>query len=659
MNPRRTPFIAVFVTLLTLVAAPALALQTDAPADCGVYQGVVCQGWFTDDAGVVDDDARVNSAISSVVATHGNEIAFVVVQNTGSETTAEFAIGIGNGWGVGGPDRDGIVVVVDLDGRWTQIETGEGLQFADASRLASVGNSFFGDGDFDGGVLAIVAAIEAELANPTPPSEGFNGTSAGVAAAVFGLAVLAGGGIAWRAASSRRRSKETSRRANLVDQALSRLEPVGGELPLLEDYAIEHDGTPGQATTAQAIDALTAIEQGRRATSDSTAIDALWRSGVITVVDRATLLESNVVPLELRASSERSLLEDAVQAEARRIADVESDDREVFDVRLAELNRVVDTLRPHRVAAARKRTAEALADGLVETTVGQVAVTDLGERFYRAASVFDPGASLDDSLRELATAYETASGKTATLERLYAKLPAGTTRPAVAAALADVSDEPDEAYREYEAVRVTLEKEGEALEADGLDIPAVAALLLMNHDESDVEEFIEAYQANRSRGQEPGEAVEYALAGLTDASEIDRVRRQADKLGLPVSITVALLRRRDDGPEVYRQLLNELAGHGPTGETLRTIAGILAVSLEPAQAVRRWIEARQALGDLGLEGSYADVAAAFGASDDRGPKRFALSYAAQRQALARSSIDDADRFAPELAHEGTSRQTDT
>ncbi|NNF68829.1 MAG: hypothetical protein HKN01_03585, partial [Acidimicrobiia bacterium] len=321
--------------------------------------------------------------------------------------------------------------------------------------------------------------------------------------------------------------------------------------------------------------------------------------------------------------------------------------------------RVVDTLRPHRVAAARKRTAEALADGLVETASGHVTVTDLGERLYRAASALDANAPLAESLRDLATAYETATGKTAALEQLYAKLPAGTTRPAVAAALADVADDPDEAYREYEAVRVTLEKEGDALEADGLDIPAVAALLLMNHDESDVDEFIDVYKANRSRGHEPGEAVEYALAGLTDDTEISRVRRQADKLGLPVSITVALLRRRDDGPEVYRGLLDELAGHGPSGETLRTIAGILAVSLEPAQAVRRWVEARQALTDLGLEGSYADVAAAFGASDGRGPKRFALSYAAQRQALARSSIDDADRFAPELAHEGTSRQTDT
>ena len=44
-----------------------------------------------------------------------------------------------------------------------------------------------------------------------------------------------------------------------------------------------------------------------------------------------------------------------------------------------------------------------------------------------------------------------------------------------------------------------------------------------------------------------------------------------------------------------------------------------------------------------------------GAADPRGPETFALAYAAQRQALARSKIDDADRFAPELAHEGTGR----
>ena len=46
-------------------------------------------------------------------------------------------------------------------------------------------------------------------------------------------------------------------------------------------------------------------------------------------------------------------------------------------------------------------------------------------------------------------------------------------------------------------------------------------------------------------------AVEHALAGLQEPGEIARVRREADRLGLPIAITTALLRRRDDGPEVY------------------------------------------------------------------------------------------------------------
>jgi hypothetical protein len=152
--------------------------------------------------------------------------------------------------------------------------------------------------------------------------------------------------------------------------------------------------------------------------------------------------------------------------------------------------------------------------------------------------------------------------------------------------------------------------------------------------------------------------VEHALADLMTAGEIDRVRNEADRLGLPVSITAALLRRRDDGPEVYQQLRDEVSAHVDAASA-RTVAGVLAVSLEPAQALRRWLAARAALHELGLRGTYADVAAAFGASDPRGPRGFALAYAAQRQALAASTIDDADRFAPELAHAGTSDQRDS
>ena len=180
----------------------------------------------------------------------------------------------------------------------------------------------------------------------------------------------------------------------------------------------------------------------------------------------------------------------------------------------------------------------------------------------------------------------------------------------------------------------------------------------MNNDEENVEPFIAGYRQHRARGFDPAESVEYALAGLLGQGETERIRKEARRLDLPVAITAALLNRRDDGAEVYLSLRDQLTEHVDS-PTARTIAGVLAVSLEPAQAMRRWLEAREALHSLGLEGSYAEVAAAFGASDPRGPQRFALAYAAQRRALDSSSVNDAGRFAPELAHAGTSGQQDS
>jgi hypothetical protein len=302
--------------------------------------------------------------------------------------------------------------------------------------------------------------------------------------------------------------------------------------------------------------------------------------------------------------------------------------------------------------------ATTLVNTMVSTPVGEALLTDPGVRFLRSAAALDHGATTGDSAAELAALYQAAETKTDRLTTLYSRLPESTTRPAVAAALSDLDDDLDSVTARYEAARTTLEQRGTALEADGLAIPAVAALLLMNNDDEDIDEFLAIYSDHRSRGREPDQAMEYALAGLRTPREANHIREEAEQLGLPVSITAALLRRRDDGPEVYQALLDELAAQEVDDESRRTIAGILAISMEPSQAMRRWLEARDALRALGLEGAYADVAAAFGASDPRGARVFALAYAAQRQSLARSAIDDADRFAPELAHEGVRGQTD-
>jgi hypothetical protein len=650
--------------------------QTDPvePANCGTYEGVVCRGWFSDDAEVVEDDAVIESAVGALVARYGKQIAVVTVTESPYGTPLEFAQDLGNAWGVGDAQRqDGIVVLVDVGNRRTEMTAGPGVPELDYSRVTGAGNSFFGRGEFDSGIIAIVGSLEQELAaldgggdapattpgvGVTPSSSSDDPPPAALVIGALAVAGLAGGGIGLAAARNRRRDRVIRERAELIDGDVDALDPAGHELPRIADYAIEPRGTPPAVGTRPALLALERLHGGIEP-HDPDAVAAVWSSGLIAVIDRNRLVAETDVPLELRVSDEQPILEGALQAAIREALDVDPSDDDGFTVKRQELLRIVASLRPHRIANARLRIGRTISDRTVKTAVGFATLTDAGVRYLEAGPALDTSQPFSDSLAELELVYATARNKTSKMEALYEQLPSSTTRPAVAAALADLSDDVDASYLRYEALRQTLEADGAALSRDGLSIPAVTALLLMNNDADDVGEFIAAYEANRGRGIDAETAVEYALAGLTHPGEIGRIRTEADRLGIPISLTAALLRRRDDGADVYRILADQLAGAGVKGDNRRTIAAVLAISLEPAQAMRRWTEARQALAALGLVGAYADVAAAFGASDPRGSRAFALAYAAQRQALSRSSIDDADRFAPELAHDGTGRQRDS
>lgn len=670
-------FIQALVAIGFVVTATTGALAQSEPvepANCGTYEGVVCRGWFSDDAGVVEDDAAIEAAVGALVTRYGNEIAVVTVSESPYGSPLEFAQDLGNAWGVGDAERrDGIVVLVDVGNRRTEMTAGPGVPELDYARVTGAGNSFFGRADFDSGIIAIVGSLEQELASLEGGSGGGESVvipgvevapstesppPAGLVVGALAVAGLAGGGIGLAAARNRRRDRITSERAELIDGDVDALDPAGHELPRIADYAIAYRGTSPPVGTRAALLALERLHAGIEP-HDPDAVEAIWAKDLIAVIDRDRLVVETDVPLELRASDEQPILEGALQAAIRDAIDVDPGDEDEFEVKRQELLRIIASLRPHRIANARLRLGRSISDRTVRTALGYATLTDAGERYLEAGPALDAAQTLDDSLAELEFVYATAKNKATKMEALYEQLPSSTTRPAVAAALADLSDDVDASYRRYEALRQTLEAEGAALSRDGLSIPAVTALLLMNNNADDAGEFISAYEANRGRGTDAEVAVEYALAGLTHPGEIGRIRSEADRLGIPISLTAALLRRRDDGPEVYRHLADQLAGEGVKGDTRRTIAAVLAISLEPAQAMRRWTEARQALAALGLVGVYADVAAAFGASDPRGPRAFALAYAAQRQALSRSSIDDADRFAPELAHDGTGRQRDS
>jgi uncharacterized membrane protein YgcG len=632
----------------------------DQPSACPAFEGITCAGYITDRVGVIVNDANLEAEAARIEELYGAEVAIVFVDSIGGWSINRFAEELGKTWGVGSADRnDGVVVIVNLDDRETWVEYGDGLADfpRDPGDIAALGNAGFRQGDFDGGAFGILSGLGDgfEAYARGERATGTNWGLVGVIAGLAGLGLVGGGAYALRKQSHHRTRRH---RAELVDGELERLEIAGHELPLIEEYAAPPPESAPATPTIAVVDALNSIARGE-VPRDQDAVEAAWALGMLDMIDRERLIADTEIPLELTASGERDITDEAVQSEARQALDVKASRDEEFEVRLNELQRLIDSLRPHRVAEARFRLGQQIAEQLTDTVHGAALINDFGRRFLRASPALDPGLDASESAAELGTAYATATAKTEALEQLYEKLPESAARPAVAAALADLGDDLDNSVERYARVQDALEQRGRTLKRDGLDLDAIAALLVLNNDEAAVDDFVDAYEKNRTNNLPADQSVEYALAGLTSLRRIKAIRKRADKLGLPVGLTAALLRARPDGVEVYEELSRSLVAHGITGDSRRTIAAILAISLEPAQAERRWLEARRALADLGLEGSYADVAAAFGASDPRGPRRFAIAYAAQRQALARSRIKDADRFAPELAHQGTSRQQDS
>ncbi|MEN8113982.1 MAG: TPM domain-containing protein [Actinomycetota bacterium] len=651
---KRTAILAALVSLILTIASPALAQRET--VECGEYEGVVCQGYFTDEIGIVGDPQRLEDAISRVVNHYGNPIAIVLVEDSRGQNPADFTANLANAWGVGDPvEENGILVLVSLEERRTEVVTQEGIDLP-GEAIAGAGRSFFAAGDFEGGLLAIVGAIEQALSGEftadTESGEVPIGAIAFFAIVGFFIFSVVRGVRGTRTDAKKGQQKERER---LIDGDLTGLEPSGADLPRYADYA-EAAPEPTDVATSVAAAELWRVASG--GFSDAEALRSMWSHGLITVVDQERLLAETRVSLDLRGTDERSMLESAVQEAADAALDVDLDDDLAFESRRRNLHRLIASLRPHRVAAARRRTGDALAADLVPTPIGYIAATSLGLGFADAVPAFHADAALGESVAEYRAASNEAERKIDRLERLYDRLPESTARPAIAAALTDLEDDADDAIARYESVRAALGAQEAGLEADGLDPAAIAALLLMNRNEGNTREFLDAYDRHRKNGFDPAESVEFALAGLMTEGEVARVRDVTRRLGLPISITAGLMNRRDDGPEVFERLRDELAGY-TTSESARTIAGVLAMSLEPAQAMRRWLDARQALHELGLKGSYADVAAAFGASDPRGSREFAVAYAAQRRALTDSRIDDADRFAPELAHAGTSGQEDS
>jgi uncharacterized membrane protein YgcG len=655
------------ITWSALLAIAVVGAGTAGPAaaqvvECGTYRGLVCEGLFTDEPDVVANPGRIAAAIERVTTTHGNPFAVVIASSTRGEAPEEFAANLANAWGVGDPsEQNGIVVLVAIDERRTEVVTQEGVDLPGRA-IANTGRSFFGAGDFEAGVLAIIGAVDQVLAGDSLHDgldEADEGSSLPVGWVVLGVFLVPGAIFGVGSVVVARRARAASvmaGRNRRIDALLLGLEPGGDDLALARHHAIGFT-SEGTVATSVAVQALFDIRANRATATGTEGLTALAAMGAITVVDVASLRDATRVPMDLRASGERPILESGLDGSVAHAMAIDPRDGEAFEVAFEEVREVVQALRPHRVGAARRRAADALIDGLVTTPIGAVTAEPLGQLLMSSAPVLDPGQALRATVDDVVSASELASAKTERVVMIRSSLDESPTRDIASIALADLGDSPEESLRRFASTLSHLERVGAPLIEDGLSLPAVAALLLINNSADAIDTFVSAY-GDLADVADPAIALEAAMAGLSNDAELRSVREMADGIGIPIAVAVALRERRDDGPVVYQRILDEISRHADTTD-VGVIAGILAVSLEPAIAVTRWLESRTVLASLGLVGSYADVAAAFGASDPRGPRAFALAYAAQRSALEQAHLGDLTRYAPELAHAGTSRQRDS
>ena len=154
----------------------------------------------------------------------------------------------------------------------TAIEKGPGVGLStsalDSIRLA--GNPFFADGDYEGGVLAILSALEFQLGGDvvsvattatTSASSESTDSSGGVPATGLILLAVAGltsGAVVWTSSRNKRISQTKRARADRVDGLLARLEVSGHELPQVEDFAVA-TAQGSSVSTGEALDVLAAV----------------------------------------------------------------------------------------------------------------------------------------------------------------------------------------------------------------------------------------------------------------------------------------------------------------------------------------------------------------------------------------------------------------
>lgn len=164
--------------------------------------------FVSDVAGVIDPDteALLELQLARLETDTSAEVAVVTVDSVPG-TPKAFATQLFNRWGIGKAEtNNGVLVLLVMDSRRLEMETGDGLQeVLPSAWLLDIQGEFmvpaFREGDFGGGIAAGVSQVAAQLRDPGAVSTGAVGAGpmayAPAAGGGLGALVLGGLGMGW------------------------------------------------------------------------------------------------------------------------------------------------------------------------------------------------------------------------------------------------------------------------------------------------------------------------------------------------------------------------------------------------------------------------------------------------------------------------------
>lgn len=129
-------------------------------------------GLVVDQAQVVseDEEARVTTLVQKINSERNAEGTVVIVDNLGGQDSNAFSVDVFRKFGIGNKQtNNGFLVLVAIQDRETRLTTGYGLEgvLTDlrSAAIARLANDQFRAGDYGGGLVTILNAVDGVLAN--------------------------------------------------------------------------------------------------------------------------------------------------------------------------------------------------------------------------------------------------------------------------------------------------------------------------------------------------------------------------------------------------------------------------------------------------------------------------------------------------------------